>query len=112
MSAIGSATARGPEMWCDTPELRVRRYVEQRRERGVLQRLLGRRIVEHPLERLIEAVCLPDLLDRAAVVARVAGRRLLGAQDELLDRLEVRQPLVPLDVPEDRVEQLQRLGRE
>src|SRR3954468_12699572 len=112
MSAIGSATARGPEMWCDTGRLRVRGLIEQGRERRMLERVLGRRIIEDALERVVDALGLLDLLDGAAVVARVPARRLLGAEDEGLDGGEVGQALIALDVPEDRVEQLERLGGE
>src|SRR3954447_9933075 len=101
MSAIGSATARGPEMWCDT--LGVRRFLQQRREHGMLQRLLGCGVIEHALERGVDALGPADLLYGAAVVVRVAGSALLSARDEALDRLEVGQPVVALDVPEDRV---------
>src|SRR5262249_55794926 len=101
MSAIGSASARGPEMWSDI-EL-VRRLFEQRRQRRVEQGLGGPRVVQHALERLVDALRLADLLDRAAVVARVGGGRLLGAEDERLQRRAVRQAVVPLGVPEDHV---------
>src|SRR5215212_6826957 len=116
MSAIGSATARGPEMWWDTKCLPMRSgvggFFEQGSERGVLQGLLGRRVVEHALERIVYPPRLAELLDRPAVVAGVAGSGLLRARDELLDRFEVRQPVVALDVPEDGIEELQRLGGE
>ena len=57
MSAIGSASARGPEMWSDIAVLLVAGarlvggLVEQRLQRRVLQRLGGLRVVEHLLER-------------------------------------------------------------
>src|SRR5947209_19963083 len=64
MSAIGSATARGPERWWDIACPRrlvlaraglVGSLVEQRLQRRVLQGLGGRRIVEHPLESVVHA---------------------------------------------------------
>src|SRR5207248_4247078 len=74
MSAIGSATARGPETWWDIacprrPVLAraglVGSLFEQRLQRRVLQSLGGRGIVEHPLERVVHAQGLADLLDGA-----------------------------------------------
>src|SRR4051812_34924655 len=113
MSAIGSATARGPEMWCDTCGcLGVGSFLEQRRERRVAQSVLGRRVVEHALERIVDPLRFADLFNGASVVAGVAVRSLLGAQDETLDRVKVWEALVALDVAEDGVEQLQRFGGE
>src|SRR5918995_1786091 len=115
MSAVGSATARGPEMWCDTERRRdalgVRGFLQQGRERRMRQGVLGRGVVEHALERIVDALRLADLLDGAAVVACIAAGGLLGAEDELLDRVEIGQARVALDMAEDPVEQFQRLGR-
>ena len=118
MSAIGSASARGPEMWSDTVVLCDARRPSASAassssglQRRVLQRLRGLRIVEHLLERGVDPLRLPELLDGPAVVAGVGGGGLLRAQHERLDRREVREPVVALDVPEDRVEQL-RAGPE
>src|SRR5512133_2914379 len=106
MSAIGSAKARGPEMWSDTaapPWLLlvgsrglggVGGLVQQRLQSRVLQRRGGLRVVEHLLERLVHALGLADLLDRAGVVPRVSGRALLRAQDERLHRCDVWQAFV------------------
>src|SRR3954465_10162509 len=102
MSAIGSASARGPEMWSDTL---VRGFVEQRLQRGVLQRVGRGWIVEHALEGIVDAQCLADLLDRPRVVARGGGRGLLGAEDECVEGRHIRQALVPFRVPERGVEQ-------
>src|SRR3954452_12903829 len=99
MSAIGSATARGPEMWCDTRS-GVRCFVEQRRERRVPERFLGRGIVEDALERVVDAPRLANLLDGAAVIAGVPAGGLLRGEDEALDGGEVRQAFVALDVAE------------
>ena len=62
--------------------LHVGGFVQQRLQRRVLQRLLGFRVVEHPLEGRVDALCFPDLLHSAAVVPCVGGRRLLRAEDE------------------------------
>src|SRR5204862_2548035 len=97
MSAIGSASARGPEMWSDTL---VRSFVEQRLQRGVLQRLGRGRIVEHALECLVDAQGLPDLLDGPRVVARVGDGRLFGAEDECMKGRHVRQAVVAFRVLE------------
>ena len=64
----------------------------------MLEGLRGLRMVEHLLERAVHALRLPDLLDRAAVVAGVGGGCLLGAQDEGAHGGDVGQPVVPLDV--------------
>src|SRR5215212_3495429 len=118
MSAMGSASARGPEMWSDMygPRAGLRRllrgHVEQRPHRGELQRLGGLGVVEDLLEGLVHPGGLPDLFHRAAVVPGVATGAHLGTADELLHRLERRQSVVTLDVPEDGIEQLQRLRRE
>src|SRR5215211_2947919 len=69
MSAMGSASARGPEMWSDMGL--VGGLVEQRLERRVRQRVGGVRVIEHLLEGRVDALRLADLLDRAAVVAGV-----------------------------------------
>src|SRR5438045_2896479 len=108
MSAIGSASARGPEMWSDTL---VRSFVEQRLQRGVLQHLGRGRIVEYPLEGVVDAQGLADLLDRPRVVARVGGGGLLGAEDECMEGRHVRQALVAFRMPERRVEQGERRTR-
>src|SRR3712207_132322 len=86
----------------------VRCFLEQRFQGGMLQRLAGGGVVEHPLERLVHAQSLADLLHRARVVALVRTSRHLSAQNERLHRRQVRKPLISLDVLEDRVEQRQR----
>src|SRR5438270_9937071 len=107
MSAIGSARARGPEMWSDIGVLGldsvdlVRGLGQQRPQRGVLERLCGVRVVQYPLKRLVDAPGLADLLHRAPVVARIGGRRLLRAQDEGPHGCPVRESCVALRVPED-----------
>src|SRR3954463_5818208 len=109
MSARGSARARGPEMWSDigvsVPARRRSRLVgglvQERPQRGVLQRHLGVRVVQHLLEGRIDALALADLLDRAAVVPRVGRRCALGAEDEGPEGRTVRETLVALGVPED-----------
>src|SRR5215218_6952287 len=106
MSAMGSDSARGPEMWSDIGL--VGGLVEQRLERRVLQRLGGRGVVEHLLEARVDALRLADLLDRAAVVAGVGARGLLRAENEGLHRGQVRQAVVALRVTEDRVEERER----
>src|SRR3954453_4660229 len=108
MSAIGSASARGPEMWSDTL---VRGFVEQRLQRGVLQRFGRGRIVEYALEGVVDTQGLADLLDRPRVVARVGGGGLLGAEDESMEGRHVRQALVAFRVPERRVQQGERCTR-
>src|SRR3954466_6083533 len=108
MSAIGSASARGPEMWSDTL---VRSFVEKRLQRGVLQRLGRRRIVEYALEGVVDAQGLADLLDRPRVVARVGGGGRLGAEDECMERRHVRQAVVAFRVLERCVEQGERRTR-
>src|SRR5215211_3538652 len=119
MSAIGSAKARGPEMWSDTAAPPWLLLVGSRRLGGVgglvQQRLQGRllqrrgrlRVVEYLLERLVHPQGLADLLDRAGVVPRVRSRAHLRPQDERLHRCEVWQAFVAFDVLEDGVEQLQ-----
>src|SRR3712207_1166673 len=86
----------------------VRCFLKQRFQGGMLQRLAGGGVVEHPLERLVHAQSLADLLHRARVVALVRTSRHLSAQNERLHRRQVRKPLISLDVLEDRVEQRQR----
>ena len=118
MSAIGSASARGPEMWSDMRAVPdgsavrlVRGLVEQRLQRRVLQRLGGLGVVEDlaGTPRSPGAPCgSPSPCRRSC--ARSRGGHL-GAEDEVLDRRQVGQALVALDVLEDRVEQLQRLRR-
>src|SRR5512132_1437188 len=120
MSAIGSAKARGPEMWSDTaapPSLLLvgsRRLggvgglVQQRLEGRLLQRRGGLRVVEHLLERLVHPQGLADLLDRAGIVPRVSSRGSLRAQDQRLHRRDIWQAFVAFGVLEDGVEQLQR----
>src|SRR5215211_8304269 len=120
MSAIGSAMARGPEMWSDTAAplslglVGARRLggvgglVQQRLQGRLLQRRGGLWVVEHLLERLVHPQGLADLLDRAAVVPRVSSRGNLRAQDERLHRRGVWQAVVAFGVLEDGVEQLQR----
>src|SRR3954464_11264775 len=121
MSAIGSARARGPEMWSDIgvlgPGWSARRLVgglvQEGPQRGVLERLSGVGVVQHSLECLVDALSLPDLLDRAPVVPRVGGGRSLGAEDEGPQRCPIRKPLVALGVPEDDIEECERrTGRE
>src|SRR3954467_11142964 len=114
MSAIGSARARGPEMWSDissssrarpdVPAWSVRSLVEQRLEHRVLQRLGGLGVVQHLLEGRVDSLGLPNLLHGAAVVPRVGGSRLLRVLDERLHRRQVGETLVALDLSEDRVE--------
>src|SRR3954466_5031561 len=114
MSAIGSARARGPEMWSDIAPLSGRLaccLVKQRLQGRLLQCGFGFRIVEHLLECLVHTLSLPDLLHRAAVISSVGSRRFLGAQDERLHRRKVWKAFVPFDVVEDRVEKLQRWPR-
>ena len=77
----------------------------------MLEGLGGLRVVQHLLERRVDALRLPDLLDRAAVVAGVRRRRRLGVEDERAQRGDVRQPVVPLHVAEDHVEERQRRPR-
>ena len=48
----------------------------------MLEDLGGLGMVEDLLERAVHTLRLADLLDRAAVVAGIRGRRLLGAEDE------------------------------
>src|SRR5216117_2794807 len=119
MSAIGSAKARGPEMWSDTASPQwllvaglglggVGGLVQQRLQGRLLQRRGGLWIVEDLLERLVHPQGLADLLDRAGVVPRVSGRARLRAQDERLHRRDVWQAFVAFGVLEDGVEQLQR----
>src|SRR5687768_16342041 len=111
MSAIGSARARGPEMWSDISVLGpgsvdlVCGFVEQRPQSGVLERLRGVRVVQDLLECLVDAPGLADLLHRAPVVPRVGGGRLLRAEDEGPQRCPIRKPLVALRVPEDDIEE-------
>jgi hypothetical protein len=70
-------------------------------------------MIEHLLERGIHALRLADLLDGAAVVARVRRGSVLRAQDERLQRGDVGEPAVVLRMTEDQVEQLERRpGRE
>src|SRR4051794_13440512 len=99
MSPIGSARARGPEMWSDissssrtrsdVPGWSLGSLVEQRLEHRVLQRLGGLRLVQHLLEGGVDSLGLPDLLDGAAVVPRVGGSGVLRALDERLHRRQV-----------------------
>src|SRR6476646_623466 len=118
MSAMGSASARGPEMWSDMhglPRLGcrlVRGHVEQRSQCWMLQGVGGLGIVEDLLECVVHRDGLADLLHRAAVVAGVATGGLLGTEDEVLDRLQRREALIADDVLEDRVEELERLRGE
>src|SRR5512133_4022520 len=112
MSAIGSAKARGPEMWSDTaapPWLLlvgsrglggVGGLVQQRLQRRLLQRRGGLRVVEHLLERLVHPQGLADLLHRAAVVPRIGSRGNLRAQDQPLHRRGVWQAFVAFGVLE------------
>src|SRR3954470_17331377 len=105
MSAIGSARARGPEMWSDIsvspPPRRDRAgsvgcLVEQGPQGRVLQRLGGVRVIQHLLAGRVHALRLPDLFHGAAVVPRVRTRRPLGTEDEGLQRGPVREPRVAL----------------
>src|SRR3954447_9600135 len=79
-------------------------FLQQRLEGGVSQRLRSVRMVEHLLEGRVDALGLADLLDGAAVVACVRRRGLLRTEDERSHCRQVREPVVPLRVPEDRVE--------
>src|SRR3954464_11107073 len=108
MSAIGSASARGPEMWSDTL---VRGFVEQRLQRGVLQHLGRERIVEYALEGVVDAQGLADLLDGPRAVARVGGRGFLVPKDERMEGRHVRQAVVAFRVPERRVDPAERPSR-
>src|SRR5215218_9773527 len=121
MSAIGSARARGPEMWSDIgvlgPGWSARRLVgglvQQRPQSGVLQRLRGARVVQHLLEGPVDALSLPDLLHRAPVVPRVGGGRSLRAEHEGPQGPTIGKTLVALGVPEDHIEECKRrTGRE
>src|SRR4051795_9991485 len=100
MSAIGSARARGPEMWSDIGVLGpgsldlVGGLGQQRPQSGVLERLRGVRGVQHLLEGRVDALGLADLLHRPAVVPRVGGGGLLRAEDERLQDRPVREPVV------------------
>src|SRR3954447_25772246 len=112
MSAMGSAKARGPDMWSDIggPGHRGRLVgglVQQRLHRRVLEGFGSLRVVEHPLEGGLYPLRLLDLLHGAAVVACVGGRALLGREDERMQRGDVRKSVVALHVPEDGVEQPQ-----
>src|SRR5512133_3643273 len=112
MSAIGSAKARGPEMWSDTaapPWLLlvgsrglggVGGLVQQRLQGRVLQRRGRLRVVEHLLERLVHPQGLAALFHGAGVVPCVTARGHLRAQDERLHRREVWQTVVAFDVLE------------
>src|SRR3954447_17379063 len=95
-------------MWSDTL---LRSFVQQRLQRGVLQRLGGGRIVEYALEGVVDAQGLADLLDRPRVVARVGDGGLLGAEDEFMEGPHVREAFVAFRVPERRVEQRERRTR-
>src|SRR3954468_18045058 len=105
MSAMGSDSARGPEMWSDIGL--VGGLVEQRLERRVLQRLGGIRVIEHLLEGRVDTLRLATLLDRAAVVAGIGGRGLLRAENEGLHRRQVRQAVVALRGTKDPIEELE-----
>src|SRR4051794_33867471 len=107
MSAIGSARARGPEMWSDIGALGpgsvdlVGGLGQQRSQGGVGEGLRGVRAVQYLLEGRVDALGFADLLPRPAVVPRVGGGRLLRAEDERLQHRPVREPVVALGVPED-----------
>ena len=73
----------------------------------MLKRFTRGRIVEHTLEGIVHALRLPNLLDRAAIVPGIRHRGLLGAQDECVQRRQIREALVALSVPERRVEERQ-----
>src|SRR4051794_3038364 len=109
MSAIGSARARGPEMWSDIAPLSGRRrclvgcLVEQRLQGRLLQCGFGFRIVEHLRKSFVPPLSLRVLFPRPAVISSVGSRRFLGAQDERLHRRKVWKAFVPFDVVEDRV---------
>src|SRR5436190_24174657 len=60
------------------------------------------------LERLVDALGLPYLLDGAGVVAGIGDGGLLRAQDERLQRRLVREPVVSLHMLEGGVEQAER----
>src|SRR5215216_4219522 len=116
MSAIGSAKARGPEMWSDTAAPSslllvgarglggVGGLIQQRLQGRLLQRRGRLRVVEHLLERPVDPQGLADLLDRAGIVPRIRSRSSLPAQDERLHRRDVWQASVAFDVLEDGVE--------
>src|SRR5215203_1328503 len=87
------------------PPVLVAGLVEQRLHRRMLKELRRPWMVEDLLEGRVHALGLPDLLYRAAIVAGVGRRRLLGAQDERLDGGQIRQPLVAVHMPKDDVEQ-------
>src|SRR5215217_2992837 len=82
--------------------------VQQRLQRRVLQRLRRVRVVEYLLKGRVDALRLPDLFHRAAVVPCVSGRGLLRPEDERLHRSHVRKAVVALHVPEDDVEEPER----
>ena len=74
----------------------------------MLKRLSGGRVVEHLLERRVDALRLSDFLHTAVVVPGVPRCRDLGAQDQLLDRSDVRQTLIAFEVLEYGVERPKR----
>src|SRR5947208_3643136 len=112
MSAIGSASARGPEMWSDMTSPRlvsgdqvsVRSLVEQGPQSRMLQRIGCIRIIEHPLKCRVDPLCLSDFLHRPAIVARIRRGGFLGAKDKTPERRHIRQTLIPVRVSERRVE--------
>ena len=69
----------------------VRGLIEQRLQRRLLERR-GGGIIQHLLECRVHSLGLANLLHRATVVPRVGGRCNLRAQNEGLDRLDVRKP--------------------
>src|SRR3954451_4958881 len=110
MSAIGSARARGPEMWSDMAAFApggrsVPGLVRGWLQGWGLQDLGGLRMVQHLLEGGGHPLGLPDLLDRARVVPRIRRCRLLGTKHERSYGGQIREAVVPLHVPEDHIEE-------
>src|SRR4051794_29777374 len=108
MSAIGSASARGPEMWSDmdcSTRRSVAGFVQQRLQRRVLQRLGRVGGIEPLLERRFHPLSFAVLLHGPAVVARVRRSALLRAGDERLHRSKVGKTVVTDRMSEDHVEQ-------
>src|SRR5918911_5236708 len=79
-------TTASPDGPPEGPEGSVGGLVQQRLQGRVLQRLRGGGVVEHLLERLLEALALDDLgHGPAAQVVEVAGRGALHGLDDLLE---------------------------
>src|SRR3954463_11405511 len=104
MSATGSASARGPEMWSDIERSSqragvadgaaesVRGFLQQRRKRSLRERFGSVRMIEYLLERRADPLGLANLLDGSAVVACVSRRAPLRSEHERLERRQVREP--------------------